>query len=478
MGQAAQGERPATLGELKRAGIKVKPVREEIRQNLMLRLAEGADLFPGIVGYDDSVIPQLENAILAGQDIIFLGERGQAKSRIIRSLVSLLDEVTPVLAGTEIPENPYAPITAAGKRIVDELGDEAPIRWMSRDERYGEKLATPDITIADLIGEVDPIKVAEGRHLSDEETLHYGLIPRTNRGIFAINEMPDLAERIQVGLLNLLEERDVQVRGFKIRLPLDVLVVASANPEDYTNRGRIITPLKDRYGAQIRTHYPETIEDEIRIVELEAARLPLGDYRVMVPDFMKEIIAQLTHLCRESPDVSQRSGVSVRASISNYEAVLANALRRAIRVGEFEVVPRISDLPFLLGSLQGKLEFETIEEGREGQVMEKLLAKAISTVFDRSVDLGALEEVIELFNGSRQVEVGEALPSSHYDALLAEMPALASAIAPLLHEATPGLRAAAVELILEGLHLHKLLNKHRLSNRRGDSGGHARYTGG
>ncbi len=478
MGNAAQGHRPATLGELKRAGIRIRPVREEIRENLMLRLAEGADLFPGIIGYDDSVIPQLENAILAGQDIIFLGERGQAKSRIIRSLVSLLDEFTPVLDGTEIPENPYAPITSAGKRIVMEMGDDAPIRWMHREARYGEKLATPDITIADLIGEIDPIKVAEGRHLSDEETLHFGLIPRTNRGIFAINEMPDLAERIQVGLLNLLEERDVQVRGFKIRLPLDVMVVASANPEDYTNRGRIITPLKDRYGAQIRTHYPETIADEIRIVELEAARLPLGDYRVMVPDFMKEIIAQLTHLCRESPDVSQRSGVSVRASISSYEAVLANALRRAIRVGEFEVAPRISDLPFLLGSLQGKLEFETIEEGRETQVMEKLLAQAIGHVFDRSVDLAALEGVIDAFSGRRQVEVGEALPSSHYDAMLAEIPALAGAIAPLLPEATPGLRAAAVELILEGLHLHKLLNKHRLPNRPGEPGAQARYTGG
>ncbi len=475
MTDAGGGKRPRTLGELRDAGIEVRPVREEIRHNLMLRLAEGADLFPGIVGYDDSVIPQLQNAILAGQDIIFLGERGQAKSRIIRSLTALLDEFTPVIDGAEIPENPYAPVTASGRRIVAEHGDATPIRWMGRDERYGEKLATPDITIADLIGEVDPIKVAEGRHLSDEETLHLGLIPRTNRGIFAINEMPDLAERIQVGLLNLLEERDIQVRGFKVRLPLDVLVVASANPEDYTNRGRIITPLKDRYGAQIRTHYPATLEDEIRIVDLEAAQLPLGDYRLSVPDFIKEIVVELTRLCRESPDVSQRSGVSVRASIANFESILANALRRAIRVGEYEVVPRISDLPFLLGSLQGKVEFETIEEGREDQVMEKMLARAVSNVFDRRLDLATLEAVIDAFNQDARVEAGEGLPSTHYEAIISQVPALTAAIAPLINADTPALRASAVEFVLEGLHLHKLLNKDRLGDR---LGGQSRYTSG
>jgi magnesium chelatase subunit I len=321
--------RPTTLAGLKEAGFEIRPVREELRRNLMRKLADGEDLFPGIVGYEDTVIPQVENAILAGQDMILLGERGQAKTRMIRALTSLLDEWTPVLAGLEIPENPYDPISPHGRALVAEQGDDAPIEWVHRDERYGEKLATPDITIADLIGEVDPIKIAEGRYLSDELTLSYGLIPRTNRGIFAVNELPDLSERIQVGLLNVMQERDVQIRGHKVRLPLDVLIVATANPEDYTNRGRIITPLKDRYGSQIRTHYPQTIEQEVRVMGLEHARLDMGEYRTTVPDFMKEIIAEITRLARNSPDVSQRSGVSVRVSVSNYETVLANALRRA-----------------------------------------------------------------------------------------------------------------------------------------------------
>ncbi|MDA0978467.1 MAG: sigma 54-interacting transcriptional regulator, partial [Proteobacteria bacterium] len=354
-----------TLGELKSSNYEVLSVREEMRRNLMMKLQAGEEVFPNIVGYQETVIPQLENAILSGQDIILLGERGQAKSRIIRSLTSLLDEYTPVLAGVEIPENPYAPISAQGRKIIDEQGDMAEIHWMHRDERYGEKLATPDITIADLIGEVDPIKIAEGRYLSDVEALHFGLIPHTNRGIFAINELPDLAERIQVGLLNVLEERDIQIRGHKIRLDLDILIVATANPEDYTNRGRIITPLKDRYGSQIRTHYPENILEEITIMEQEQRKLDMGEYREDVPAFMAQIVAEITQQARKSPDINQRSGVSVRASVANYEALLANALRRAIINGEQDVVPRISDLPFVMPSLQGKVEFEAMEEGRE-----------------------------------------------------------------------------------------------------------------
>ena len=350
-------ERPATLGQLKASGYEVLPVREEMRRNLIEKIRNEEEVFPGIVGYEESVVPQLENAILSGQDIILLGERGQAKSRIIRSLTSLLDEWTPTLDGCEIPEDPFHPLSAEGRLLVAERGDDAPLRWMHRSERYGEKLATPDITIADLIGEIDPIKVAEGRYLSDEMTIHYGLIPRTNRGIFALNELPDLQERIQVGLLNVMEERDVQIRGHKVRLDLDVLVVATANPEDYTNRGRIITPLKDRYGSQIRTHYPRTIEHEISIMESEALPFSFDDFEIVVPDYMKEIVAEISRLARRSPDVSQRSGVSVRASVANYEALLANALRRAIRLGATVVVPRISDLPFVIPSLQGKVEF-------------------------------------------------------------------------------------------------------------------------
>ena len=452
-------KRPTTLGELRAMGFEVLPIREEMRRNLMRKLADGEDLLPGIVGYEDTVIPQLENAILAGQDIILLGERGQGKTRIIRSLTGLLDEWTPVLDLVEIPENPFAPISAQGRALIAEHGDATPIRWAHRDERYGEKLATPDITIADLIGEVDPIRIAEGRYLSDELALSYGLVPRTNRGIFAINELPDLAERIQVGLLNVMEERDVQIRGHRVRLPLDVFIVATANPEDYTNRGRIITPLKDRYGAQIRTHYPETVEQEIRVMEQEYSRLDMGEYRVHVPGFMKEILAELTRLARESPDVSQRSGVSVRASVVNYETVLANALRRAIRTGEQDVVPRICDLPFALASMLGKVEFEAFEEGREPRILARLLEQAISEVFRRRVNLERLDDVVEAFGEGLAVEIGESMPSSAYSDVLLKVTGLTEAVTQLVPEGNSAVRASACELILEGLHLNKLLNK-------------------
>src|SRR5881397_1692010 len=355
-----------TVGELRAHGYQPKSVKQELRDNLIARLRAGEALFPGIVGYEESVLPQIENAILSGQDIVFLGERGQAKTRMARLLTELLDDEMPAVAGCEINDNPFAPICQACRQAVSERGDKAEISWIPRDRRYGEKLATPDITIADLIGEVDPIKVAEGRYLSDELTIHYGMIPRTNRGIFCINELPDLAERIQVGLLNIMEERDVQIRGYKIRLPLDVYIVASANPEDYTNRGRIITPLKDRYGAQIRSHYPRNAESEIEIMEQERSHFEDDSERaVKVPQYMKEIVAEITRLARRSPDINQRSGVSVRASIADYEAMLANAMRRAIRLDEKLVVPRVSDLPFVLPALTGKIEFETVEEGRE-----------------------------------------------------------------------------------------------------------------
>ena len=331
--------KPRTVRELRESGWRSRSVKHELRDNLVARLRKGETFLPGIVGYDESVVPQIENAILSGQDIIFLGERGQAKTRIARQLVNLLDDEMPAMAGCEINDDPFAPICRACRTRVAEEGDRAEIAWLPRDRRYGEKLATPDITIADLVGEVDPIKVAEGRYLGDELTIHYGLLPRTHRGIFGLNELPDLAERIQVGLLNIMEERDVQIRGYKVRLPLDLYVVASANPEDYTNRGRIITPLKDRFGAQIRTHYPKRLDDEITIMEAERTEFPGDGVRVTTPQYMKQIVAEVTHLARKSSEISQRSGVSVRVTICNYESLLASALKRAIRLGRRKRCP-------------------------------------------------------------------------------------------------------------------------------------------
>ena len=448
-------EKPATLGELKASGYRPEPVKAEIRRNLISRLRRGKPLFPGIKGYDESVIPQIVNALLSGQDIIFLGERGQAKSRLVRGLANLLDDCIPVLDGADIPENPYQPVSPQGRALVAEQGADAPIRWLSRDERYGEKLATPDITIADLIGEVDPIKVAEGRYLADEHTLHYGLVPRTNRGIFAINELPDLAERIQVGLLNLLEERDVQIRGHRVRLPLDVFIVATANPEDYTNRGRIITPLKDRYGAQIRTHYPASIEHEIEIMAQEAQQPETAGLPLHVAPFMVEIIAEITQAARRSPDVNQRSGVSVRASIANFETLTANAVRRTLTLGEPEAAPRISDLAYILPSFQGKLEVEAMEEGDEARVIARIVQTAVKAVFGRAFDGADFEAVAEAFAEGYSFAAGAAVATADYRRILADIPALAAH----LEGESPGVHAAIVEFILEGLHLNKRLNK-------------------
>ena len=455
-----------TLGQLKKSGYKVLPIREELRKNLIAKIKSAENIFPGIEGYENTVVPQLQNAILSGQDIILLGERGQAKSRIIRSLTTLFDEWTPVLDGIELPENPFNPISAQGKAMVRELGDRAPIRWMHRDERYGEKLATPDITIADLIGEIDPIKVAEGLYLSDEMTIHYGLIPRTNRGIFGLNELPDLAERIQVGLLNVMEEHDVQIRGHKVRLPLDVIVVATANPEDYTNRGRIITPLKDRYGAQIRTHYPPTIEHEIKIMHSEANDIDMDECRLIVPQYMEQIIAEITRLARRSPDVSQRSGVSVRASVAGYEAIQANAVRRAIRLGESCAVPRISDLHYLVPSLQGKIEFETVEEGKEDQIIAKLINGAVASVFNNLMEnIGKdsqLDGISAAFSEDRSVDVGEAKKAEEYGSIVDSLDGMKEIIESITDDNTVEMQASCIELVLEGMHLNKLLNKDRL----------------
>src|SRR5207253_2630555 len=377
-------EFPATLGELRRSEYLVRPIRAELRRNLIRKLSAGDELFPGILGYDDSVIPQIENAILAGQDLILLGERGQAKSRLIRALTSLFDAAIPAIAGCEVNDNPYEPICRRCRDLIGELGDAAPVAWITPEQRYSEKLATPDTSIADLIGEVDPIRVAEGRYLSDELTIHYGLIPRTHRGIVAINELPDLPERIQVALFNILEERDVQIRGYQIRLPLDLLLVATANPEDYTHRGRIVSPLKDRFGSQVRTHYPETLGDEIEIMAQEA-RPPAGrgEVPVRIPAFMKEVLAALTAELRRSPQVNQRSGVSVRYSIGNLERLVAASMRRAALTGEPEAVPRLVDLLAAIGGSLGRVEFDAVEEGREEEILLRAARNAVLEVFRR-----------------------------------------------------------------------------------------------
>jgi magnesium chelatase subunit I len=452
-------DNPATLGELKASGYVSRPVRAELRENLLAKLRGGEPVFTGIVGYDDTVVPAVENAILAGHDLIFLGERGQAKSRIMRDLVKLLDPALPMIEGCEINDDPLDPICSACKALIAERGDDIPIAWLAPEDRYGEKLATPDISVADLVGEVDPIKVAEGRYLADELTIHYGLIPRTHRGVFAINELPDLAERIQVSLLNLLEERDIQIRGYKVRLPLDIFLCASANPEDYTNRGRIITPLKDRFGAQVRTHYPSSTDEEISIVHQEAAAIEAGP-DVHFPSHMREIVAELTHQARRSPQVNQRSGVSVRLSIANYETVAASATKRAVRLGESEAVPRISDLEALASSTLGKLEVEALEEGREQDILDKLIRQSVFAVFQRELRGEAFAELIQRFEEEGlAVESSPDMGAEDFCRQFGELKGMARALEKLEAGESPGTTAAALELICEGLHLGKRLNK-------------------
>jgi magnesium chelatase subunit I len=450
--------KPTSIRELRDSGYTSRSVKQELRDNLIARLRKGEGLFAGIVGYEQTVVPQIENAVLSGQDIVFLGERGQAKTRMARLLVNLLDEEMPALAGCEISDDPFAPICTACRQRVAEQGEKTAIAWIPRDRRYGEKLATPDITIADLIGEVDPIKVAEGRYLSDELTIHYGLLPRTNRGIFALNELPDLAERIQVGLLNIMEERDVQIRGYKVRLPLDLYVVASANPEDYTTRGRIITPLKDRFGSQIRTHYPRKVEDEIAIMEAERSAYADAGVETRSPQFMKELVAEVTHLARRSPEISQRSGVSVRVTICNYENLLSSALKRAIRLGENVAAPRVSDLGAIVASTGGKIEMESLGDTSEDKVLGKLMQRAVLNVFNRTFASGELDEVVGAFQDGLRIEVSDAMPAELYLRHLGQVRPLQAAVRKLGAQ-DPGSVAAAVEFVLEGLHLSKKLNK-------------------
>src|SRR6188768_2441657 len=454
-------ERATTIGQLRASGWRSRPVKEEIRANAVERIRRGEPLFAGVLGYDQTVMPQLENALLAGHDVIFLGERGQAKTRMIRSLTGLLDEWMPIVAGSEINDDPYNPVSKHARDLVHELGDDAPISWVHNSERYGEKLATPDTSIADLIGEVDPIKVAEGRYLSDELTLHYGLVPRTNRGIFAMNELPELAERIQVGMLNVLEERDVQVRGYKIRLPLDIMLVASANPEDYTNRGRIITPLKDRFGSQIRTHYPLDVDIEHEIMRQEARPLSVGEaVAVSVPDYLALVVATISQLARDNAHVNQRSGVSVRLNVSNYEALAANALRRGLRAGERSIVARVDDLDALAASSIGKIEIEALDEGRDGAIMEHLVKGAVLTVFKDVVPPEFTRAVVDAFEEGAVAHTGEGVTSEDLARLVEQVDALRAPVAALTGgDESPAAVGAAIEFVLEGLHLSKRLNK-------------------
>jgi len=446
---------PRTLGELRAAGHAYRTVKAELRANLLAQMRSGQPRFPGIVGYDETVLPEVERAILAGHDMVLLGERGQGKTRLIRTLVELLDEWTPIVAGSELNEHPMHPITPASRHLGEEAGDNLPVGWLHRSHRYGEKLATPDTSVGDLIGDVDPIRIAQGRTLGDPETIHYGLVPRTNRGIFAINELPDLAERIQVSLLNVLEERDIQVRGYQLRVPLDLLLVASANPEDYTNRGRIITPLKDRFGAEIRTHYPLELDLETALVRQEATLV------ATVPDHVVEVLARFARAVRESPAVDARSGVSARFAIAATETVAAAALRRAGLVGEDEPVARIGDAVSVTSTLRGKVEFESGEEGREVEILSHLLRTATADAFRARLAGLDLSSFVNLVGEGTIIETGDLVPAEDLLRQVGPVPGLAKVLDRLdLGDApTRGEAAAGVEFVLEGLHLTRRMSK-------------------
>ena len=464
-------ERPRTLGQLRESGYKSQSVKAEMRQNLLAKLHSGEPLFPGILGYEETVIPQIQNAILSRHDMLFLGLRGQGKTRMLRMLTQFLDDALPIVAGSEINDDPFHPISKYARDHVLSRGDDCPIEWVGREARYHEKLATPDVTIADLIGEVDLIKHAEGKHLSNEDVMHYGLIPRSNRGIFCMNELPDLSPKIQVGLFNVLEERDVQIRGFPIRLNLDLQMVFSANPEDYTNRGRIVTPLKDRIGSVVQTHYPLTRELGIEITEANAWRDRDGDVEVRVPGFMKEIVEETSRLARSSGHVNQASGVSVRMSIANYECMLSNAERRGVARGANIVVPRISDLAHLAASSRGKLELNMTEEtGEEDRLINRLVEEGVKNIFDLHCKPNQFRNVVEYFDAGNSLEVGDGVNTA--DSLKSmsgirdfqkQIESLAAQLAPDLANGptTEELHLSTAEFILEGLHCHNRINKQR-----------------
>ena len=460
--------RPSTLAELKTTDYRPRSVKDEMRENAIRMLKSGERIFPGIIGYDDTVIPQVINAVLARHDMLFLGLRGQAKTRMLRALPTLLDESIPVIDGCEVLDDPLAPLFRSSRALVDEHGDATPIRWIHRDERYHEKLATPDVTVADLIGEIDLVKHAEGRYLADERIMHFGLIPRTNRGIFAINELPDLAPRIQVAMFNVLEERDIQIRGFPIRLPLDLCMVFTANPEDYTNRGRIVTPLKDRIGSVVRTHYPHRSEDGIAITRENAwIDRNHGAMKVDVPGYMFEIIEEAIRLARKSPHINQQSGVSVRTSIACCETMISNAERRAIALGETRVVPRISDLAPMAASCRGKIELMMAEdEGAEDKLITALFGEAVKNVFAEYMEPDDLDAVVEQFRGGKtDLQTGDDVPADKLVGQLARIESLAKAATELCGKTdrdpdSPADLAGAAEFILEALYVNNRLSKY------------------
>src|SRR3954452_25046710 len=424
---SAQHPAPATLGQLLESGYVPRTVKEEIRANLVARLRAGETAFPGIVGFDDTVLPELETALLAGHDLMLLGERGQGKTRLMRTLAGLLDEWSPEVAGCEIHDDPVRPVCVRCTALAADLGEDLPITWRHRDDRYTEKLATPDTSVGDLIGDVDPVKVAQGRTLGDPETVHYGLVPRANRGVFGLNELPDLAERIQVALFNVLEERDIQIRGYSLRLPLDILLVATANPEDYTNRGRIITPLKDRFGAEIRTHYPTEVSDEVALIAQESALV------ADVPEHLLEVVARFTRGLRESSAVDQRSGVSARFAIAGAEGVAGSALRRAARTGEAYAVARVCDVPTVVPTLLGKVEFEMGEEGRERDVLTHLLRLSVAETYRARLAGLDLSGFTNLFAEGAVVETGELVPGAALLAQVGPVPGLSKVLDRLGH---------------------------------------------
>jgi magnesium chelatase subunit I len=461
-------ELPSTLGALKDSKfgerhLGERTVKSELRENLICKLQRGDELFPGVVGFDDTVIPQIVNAVLSRHNFILLGLRGQAKTRIIRMLTGLLDERLPYVAGCEIRDNPFQPICRRCRDLVAEQGDKTPIAWLDRDRRYVEKLATPDVTIADMIGDIDPIKAARsGRDLSNELTVHYGLVPRANRGIFAINELPDLAGKIQVGLFNIMQEGDVQIKGYPVRLPLDIMLVFTANPEDYTARGKIITPLKDRIGSEIRTHYPITVDHGLSITRQESWTDRNSPARLEVPNYIREIVEQVAFLAREDKKVDKRSGVSQRLPISVLENVVSNAERRALRAGETVAVPRVLDIYSALPSITGKLELEYEGELKGGDnVARELIRSAVGKVYTSHFDGVNVSQIVQWFELGGSLKLDETLDSSAMAQQLANIQGLMEKTGALgLGASEPdALRASAAEFILEGLYAHRRISR-------------------
>jgi magnesium chelatase subunit I len=454
-----------TVAQLKKMSYRPCSVKDELRRNVIAALRSGKPLFPGIIGYRETVIPEVVNGILSRHDMLFLGLRGQAKTRLLRMLPDLLDEWIPILAQCEIPDDPLEPHLASGKRIIAEQGDNAAIEWVHRSNRYHEKLATPDVTIADLIGEIDLVRHAQGRYLSDETTMHFGLIPRCNRGIFAMNELPDLAPKIQVGLFNVLEERDVQIRGYPIRLDLDLCMVFSANPEDYTNRGRIVTPLKDRIGTVVRTHYPHSIAEAINITRDNAWIDRDSGVIVQIPQYMYEILEEFVRLARHSPHINQASGVSVRCSIANTENLVSSAERRAIVHGENRVVARMDDLPFIHASCRGKIELMLAEgDSAEDKLVTSLIGEAVKLVFSRYGDIDSLDDICQQFKGGLTLQVGDEVSTAtmlenynHVKGLKAAAVRMAKELDMLPED--PACLVSAGEFILEGLYVNNRLSK-------------------